>query len=127
MVRREGRILKTSDLFLEFLTLALAACRWCPLFTSVLLCGDNVASLNLALSNKSKGLLGYIGRELSWRRAKYDWHLAVAHLPAEANKLADRLSRLADPHLSPLVDLPSELLGSTEVHVSVDAFWLLHN
>ena len=64
--------LSKHQTFWEFLTLALAACRWCPLFTSVLLCGDNVASLNLALSNKSKGLLGYIGRELSWGRAKYD-------------------------------------------------------
>ena len=91
----------------------------------MLICGDNLASLNLAISSKSKGLLGYIGRELAWRRAKYDWHLAVAHFPAESNKLADRLSKLADPSLPPLVGCPSELLGSAEVKVSVDALWSL--
>ena len=41
----------------EFLTLVLAAARWCPLFPAVLICGDNLASLNLAISGKSKGLL----------------------------------------------------------------------
>lgn len=119
--------LSKHQTFWEFLTLALAAVRWCPLFPAVLICGDNLASLNLAISGKSKGLLGNIGRELAWRQAKYDWHIAVAHLPAESNKLADRLSRLTDPSLPPLVDCPSELIGSAEVRVSVDALWSLHH
>ena len=93
------------------------------MFPSLLICGDNLASLSLAVSSKSKGLLGFIGRELAWRRARFDWQLAVAHLPAEANKLADRLSRLADPALGPLVVCPSELEGAAEVSVVVDTLW----
>ena len=109
----------------EFLTLALAACRWCPLFDHILLCGDNTASLNLALSQKSRGLNSFVGRELAWRKARYDWRYAVAHLPAEANALADRLSRLADPNLPKLATLPSALIGAAEVMPHLDRFWSL--
>ena len=89
----------------------------------LLFCGDNLASLNLAVSNKSRGLLGHVGRELAWRRAKFDWKFAVAHLPSESNKLVDRLSRLADPNLPSLSVLPPALEGAAEVKVSVDSLW----
>ena len=83
----------------------------------LLFCGDNLASLNLAINNKSRGLLSHVGRELAWRRARYDWQFAVAHLPSEANKLADRMSRLLDPNLPRLTELPSALVGAVEVRV----------
>ena len=83
--------------FWEFLTLTLTIVQWCPVYSDLLVCGDNVASLHLALSHRSRGSLAAVGRELAWRKAKFSWRYAVAHLPAEANKLADRLSRLSDP------------------------------
>ena len=89
--------------FWEFMTLVLAAVQWCPMFHNLLLCGDNVASLQLALSHKGQGSIAVVARELAWRKARNLWQYAVAHLPAEANKLADRLSRLADPSLPPLI------------------------
>ena len=111
--------------FWEFLTLALAACRWCPMYDHLLICGDNTASLNLALQGKSKGLNSFIGRELAWRKARFDWRFAVAHLPAEANVLADRLSRLSDPSLPTLATLPSALLGAAVVNSCLDTFFSL--
>ena len=39
--------------FWECLTLVLAAVKWRPLYSSLLFCGDNMASLSLAISGKS--------------------------------------------------------------------------
>ena len=111
--------------FWEFLTLALCLLRWCPLFEDLLLCGDNTASLNMAISLRCSGVEAAIGREIAWRQARFRWSYAVAHLPAEANVLADRLSRLRDPNLPPLVVPPPALEGAAEVKVSVDALWSL--
>ena len=109
--------------FWEFLVLTLAAVQWCPIYDELLFCGDNVASLQLALSHKGQGAIAIIGRELAWRKAKHLWQYAVAHLPAEANKLADRLSRLADPSFPPLASPPIELEGAARVHVHLDRLW----
>ena len=111
--------------FWEFLTLALCLLHWASLFEDLLVCGDNTASLSMAMSLKCKGVEVAIARELAWRRARFGWTYAVAHLPAEANVLADTLSRVADPNRPKLVSQPSALLGAAEVKVSVDALWSL--
>ena len=109
--------------FWEFLTLCLAMVRWCPLYEGVLFCGDNLASLNLALSLKGGGVEGAVAKELAWRSARYRWSYAVAHLPAEGNKVADRMSRISDPSLPELSELPSTLIGAAEVSVCVKSLW----
>ena len=109
--------------FWEFLTLCLAMRRWCPLYDGVLFCGDNLASLNLALGLKGNGVEGAVARELAWRSARYRWSYAVAHLPAEGNKVADRMSRILDPSLPKLLELPSALIGAAEVSVCVESLW----
>ena len=111
--------------FWECLTLALCLVRWCPIKDNVLFCGDNTASLNLALSMKGTGTNGAIASEIAWRAARYRWSYAVAHLPSEANKVAYRMSRLCDPSLPPLVALPSALENAAEISVSVDELWSL--
>ena len=109
--------------FWELLTLALCMQRWCPIRDDLLFCGDNVSSLNMALAMKGSGIHGAICREIAWRVARFRWAYAVAHLPAENNKLADRLSRLRDPSLPELEQLPEPLVGAAEVQVSVQKLW----
>ena len=94
-----------------------------PLYDGVLFCGDNLASLNLALGLKGNGVEGAVARELAWRSARYRWSYAVAHLPAEGNKVADRMSRILDPSLPKLLELPSALIGAAEVSVCVESLW----
>ena len=94
--------------FWELLTLALCMSRWCPIKDGLLFCGDNTASLNMAIAMKGTGLHGAVTREIEWRVARHRWSYAVAHLPSEHNKLADRLGRLSDPSL-PVLTTP----GST--------------
>ena len=111
--------------FWEYLTLGLCMVRWCPIREDLLFCGDNTGSLNLAISMKGSGMYGAISRELAWRVARYRWKFAVAHLPSESNVTADRMSRIADPSLPPLAELPSTLVGAAEVKVSLKDFWSL--
>ena len=61
------------------------------------LLGDNTGALQNALTLKGRGILMAVAREVSWRQAKYGWCFQVGHLPAEANVVADALSRVADP------------------------------
>ena len=119
------RGLSRHQTFWEFLTLTLAIVRWCPVVDGLLICGDNVASLQLALSHKGKGEIAAVSRELAWRVARGGWRYAVAHLPAEANVLADRLSRLSDPALPPLVHMPDELVGAAQVNARLSQLWSL--
>ena len=111
------------QIFWELLTLALCLCRWCPIKDGLLFCGDNTASLNMAIAMKGTGLHGAVTREIAWRVARHRWSYAVAHLPSEHNKLADRLSRLRDPSLPVLTQLPAALTGAAEVQVSVADIW----
>ena len=111
--------------FRELLTLTLVIIRWCPILDNILFCGDSVASLQLAITHKSRVILAVIGRELAWRQAKFGWRYAVAHLPAEANKLADRLSRLSDPTLPPLTHQPAELEGAARANPHLEQLWSL--
>ena len=109
--------------FWEFLTLALCLVQWAWL-GDLLVCGDNTASLEMARSLKCSGKEVAIARELAWRMAKHDWKFAVAHLPKEANVVADSLSRVADPGFG-FAGLPSTCEGAAEVSVCIDSFWQL--
>ena len=62
--------------------------------TGIVILGDNVASLSLALSMKGHKTLGSISREISWRRVRLGWRYLCGHLPSEQNGTADKLSRL---------------------------------
>ena len=75
--------------------------------------GDNLASLNLALSGKAKGKLNSLARELALRIAREDLQFSVGHLPAEQNIMADALSRLSQPGAK--ATMPSALVGAAEV------------
>ena len=111
--------------FWEFLTLAMCLVRWCPIRDNLIFCGDNTGSLNLALSMRASGINEAVAREIAWRAARYRWTYGVAHLPSESNTTADRLSRIRDPSLPPLAELPSCLVGAAEVKVSLADFWSL--
>ena len=63
----------------------------------VALIGDNLAALTVAVSQRGKGDLGRVCREVALRQAQWNLDLSVGHLPTEHNKQADALSRLAAP------------------------------
>ena len=69
----------------------------------------------MALRGKAKGAEGALARELFILKARLGWRYAVAHLPSEANVVADALSRLAQPGRAP--QLPVAVAGAAEVHV----------
>ena len=95
------------------------------MFDGLLVCGNNVASLQLVLSHKGKGEIAAVSRELAWRVARGGWRYAVAHLPAEANVLADRLSRLSDLSFPKLGRMPDELEGAARVSPKLEQLWSL--
>ena len=65
-----------------------------------------------------------LARELSLRVAREDLKYCVGHLPAEANTLADCLSRVAQPGVRQVI--PPELTGAAEVPLeSLSGFWAL--
>ena len=106
------------------LRLVLAICRWGWLANGMAFLGDNLASLNLALSGKAKGKLNSLARELALHVARGDIQFAVGHLPAEANLRADALSRLSQPGVS--TTIPSGLVGAAEVTLGpLSQFWSL--
>ena len=82
--------------FFEFFTLILALLAWSNYATSEVLnlIGDNTGSLQDALEMKGKGNLNLLARELSWRKAYWDLHFQVGHIPSESNVIADALSRV---------------------------------
>ena len=67
--------------------------------------GDNTGSLQNLLSQSGRGLQSAIAREIAWRRANYCWIVNVGHLPTEANKVPDALSRLACGGAFPAAEL----------------------
>ena len=114
------------DALLAFflLRLVLAICKWGPLADGLSFLGDNLASLNLALSGKSKGKLNALSRELALRVAREDIQFSVGHLPAEAYVRADMLSRLAQPGVA--ATIPPEMVGAAEVTLGpLSSFWFL--
>ena len=79
--------------------------------TGIVILGDNVASLNLALTMKGHKTLGKISREISWRRVRLGWRYLCGHLPSEQNTTADSLSRL---HVDTVFhEIPAELAHAT--------------
>ena len=67
-----------------------------------------MVALQNAMSLKSSAALTVIARELAWRKARFGWVYTTGHLPAEANVLADALSRLTGPEAK---WFPDELKG----------------
>ena len=59
------------------------------------LMGDNIGALTGAAHFRGRRELNAVTREISWRKAAFQWSYVVAHLPSEANDWADSLSRLA--------------------------------
>ena len=81
----------------EYLMMLVVLLAWASDFrdSGLIVLGDNVTALIGILNLRGKRDLTAITRELSWRRVRYAWRYAVAHLPAEHNILADALSRIA--------------------------------
>ena len=77
--------------------------------TGLAVLGDNVSSLNLALTLKGDRFLGRVSREIGWRRVRLGWRYACGHLPSELNGTADALSRLHAPGTN-VKDFPQELV-----------------
>ena len=112
--------------FFDFvpLRLVLAIVRWAPLADGLSFLGDNLASLNLALSGKAKGKLNGLSRELALQVAKADLRFSVGHLPAESNTVADTLSRISQPGVH--TTMPPCLVGAAEVTLGpLSSFWSL--
>ena len=61
--------------------------------------------------------------EIAWRTAAFSWDFVVGHLAAEANGLADALSRLDAPH-DP-AELPSEIAEASclSARARVSSVW----
>ena len=107
--------------FWEYLALALSLCVWAEPGVPLAVIGDNTGSLQLLLDCGGSGGILAISRELAWRRARRNWQLGAGHLPTEANKLADALSRLwaQEP-----ADIPTELANLIQVQPEpVATFW----
>ena len=110
----------------EYLVILLALEIWAARFRSsgLLLLGDNLGALEGALNHRGRGDLSKITRELSWRQVRQAWLYAVAHLPSEANVVADRLSRLHAPAGSDRKSFPPELSGATRRIADPMALWI---
>ena len=85
--------------------------------------GDNLASLELALTMKGKMMLGRVSRELSWRRIRFGWHYACGHLPAERNLCADALSRVSAPSANAKAVPPEVASARRRLVPRVAALW----
>jgi len=111
----------------ELLAILLALCKWGTRFAQqgVIILGDNIASLEAALSLKGRSALAMIGRELAWRRARFAWRYHVGHLPTEANTVADALSRLHAPAGAESKALPACLSAAARVEApDVESLWV---
>jgi len=92
-----------SQSFFEFFMVLVALLLWGSDFKTevLMLLGDNTSALQRALSMKGRGTMLDVAREVAWRRARFQWSFAVAHLPSEANDVADALSRQHGPEQLP--------------------------
>ena len=107
--------------FWELLTLVLALCAWANDQEVIAALGDNKASLQDATAFGGKRQMAAVTRELAWRQARFGWLFACGHLPTEANKPADALSRLAAPE--PAV-IPAMLARASRRTVpALSKFW----
>ena len=98
----------------EYLTLFIVAVTFDEILstTGALIRGDNIGSLNDALTLKSTVPgMNSIARELGWRRIVSRWQYKLTLLPAESNDEADALSRL---RAVPRRHFPKEALGSAD-------------
>lgn len=104
--------------------LVLALRRYQDIKPGMVYLGDNTASLGMALRGKARGAEGALARELFILKARHGWRYAVAHLPSEANLVADALSRLAQPGRAP--QLPAAVVGAAEVQVPhLSSLWTM--
>ena len=112
ILRAEVGECKYQTLF-EFYTLFLVAETFDDVLreTGAHIRGDNVSSLNDALTLKSTSpSMNLISKEIGWRRIVRGWQFSLSHLPAKQNDEADALSRLK---AVPPRELPrSELKGA---------------
>ena len=107
--------------FWEYLTAAIATCRWATSKRCLALLGDNTASLECTLQLKGSGPMLAIARELAWRKGRRGLLVAAGHLPKGANQVADALSRLEAPDAAPF---PAELASATRIELPPLAlFW----
>ena len=86
-----------SQTCFEVLVLVLAVELWGDSAHPTVVLGDNVAALQLALDFKGKGGQAWLAQALAILVVSRTLHLAVGHLPSEANEAADALSRQAEP------------------------------
>ena len=70
--------------------------------------GDNIGALTVAASQRGRGDLARICREVALLQARHGLQLSVGHLPTKLNLWADPLSRLSAPRPA---QLPRELAG----------------
>ena len=86
--------------FWELAVLVLSILKW-SWRSGITYIGDNVPSLELALSGKAKGAMAALVRELCWCKAREQLYYGVAHIASEANTDAGALSRFAQPEVVP--------------------------
>ena len=109
--------------FWELAGLALVLRQWASPLKKLAVVGDNTSSLQDALNLSGHKEMLAITREIAWRKARYGWLFAVGHLPTEANKKADALSRLTAPNSE---GLPPELASTLRVHPApLSGLWTL--
>ena len=83
--------------------------------------GDNVGSLQAAISLKSAPSLRCLCRELALLQTLHHWRFNVGHIPTELNGVADALSRLKEEQDAAAIAV---LTGATRVRVpSASEFW----
>ena len=70
---------------------------WADAEHNLAVLGDSMVALQNAMTLKGSTALAALARELAWRKARFGWIFTCGHLPAEANVVADALSRLTGP------------------------------
>jgi len=100
----------------EYLMMLISLVCWASHHTreGLIVMGDNLAALGGILNLRGKSKLAAVTREVAWRRVRFGWRYAVAHLPAEHNLEADALSRVAAPAGSEQKVFPASLHGVPE-------------
>ena len=83
--------------YFEVLAFIMAVERWCDGSSVTAVFGDNVGALQEALELRGKGSLLELAQLLAILRGARTLDIEVAHLPTEANDIADALSRQAGP------------------------------